>query len=50
MRGQRARHDLVVDATVAVFRHRLMVTGMAIDDAMPGRFADLLVRGISSRD
>ncbi len=39
--------DLVVDVTVAVFHHRLMVTGMAIDDDMPERLADLLVGGIS---
>jgi AcrR family transcriptional regulator len=40
--------DLVVDATVAVFQHRLMVTGMAIDDDMPERLVDLLLQGIAA--
>jgi len=41
--------DIVVDATVSVFQHRLMVTGMAIDDEMPERLAELLLRGMSPR-
>jgi len=41
--------DLVVDVTVAVFQHRLMVTGMAIDDEMPERLADIVLGGISLR-
>ncbi len=41
--------ELVVDATVAIFQHRLMVTGMAIDDDLPDRLADLLLLGIVPR-
>ncbi len=41
--------ELVVDVTVAIFQHRLMVTGMPIDDDLPDRLADLLLRGISPR-
>ncbi|HEX3393475.1 MAG TPA: TetR/AcrR family transcriptional regulator [Acidimicrobiales bacterium] len=41
--------DLVVDVTVGVFQHRLMVTGMVIDDDMPERLADLVLEGISLR-
>jgi len=40
--------ELVVDVTVAVFQHRLMVTGMTIDDEMPERLADLVVHGIAA--
>ncbi|MFN2606274.1 MAG: TetR/AcrR family transcriptional regulator [Acidimicrobiales bacterium] len=40
--------DLVVDVTVAVFQHRLLVTGRAIDDDLPERVADLLLEGIGA--
>lgn len=40
--------DLVVDVGVAVFQHRLLVTGMAIDDGLPERIADLLLEGIGT--
>jgi len=40
--------DLVVDLGSAVFHHRMMLTGMPIDDGLPERLADLLLRGIAA--
>ena len=38
--------DLVADGVVALLMHRVLVTGMAIDDELPERVVDLLCRGI----
>ena len=38
--------ELVADGVVALLMHRVLVTGMAIDDELPERVADLLCRGI----
>ncbi len=40
--------ELVADAVVAVLQHRFLVTGMEIDDDLPGRLLDTLWRGISA--
>lgn len=40
--------DLVTDALVAVFQHRLLFTGMAVDEGLPDRLVDMLWRGIST--
>ena len=38
--------ELVADGVVALLMHRVLVTGMAIDDELPERVVDLLCRGI----
>jgi len=40
--------DLVADTMVAVFQHRVLFTGMPIDDGLPARLVDLLWRGVKA--
>lgn len=40
--------DLVADALVGVFFHRLLVSGLPIDDGAADRLADLLLRGVAA--
>jgi AcrR family transcriptional regulator len=42
--------ELVADGVVALLMHRFLVTGMAIDDELPERVADLLCRGICAQE
>ena len=39
--------ELVADAVVAILQHRFLVTGMDIDDDLPGRVVDMLWKGIA---
>lgn len=40
--------ELVADGVVALLLHRFLVTGMALDDGLPGRVVDLLWQGIAA--
>ena len=39
--------DLVADGVVAVLQYRFLITGMEIDEDLPGRLVDMLWRGIA---
>ncbi len=39
--------ELVADSVVAILQHRLLVTGMDIDEDLPRRLVDMLWRGIA---